>query len=74
MKLNFPGVIVELNFPGAPVELNFPGAPESPSSGDCVKAVTRRLLEEHTAVVVVPESGEKSDVKWHVPHPFPDSD
>ena len=33
-----------------------------------VKVATRRLLEERTAVVVVPGSGEKSDAMWRVPH------
>ena len=33
----------------------------------CVKVATRRLLEEQTAVVIVPVSGERSDAMWHVP-------
>ena len=33
----------------------------------CVKAATRRLLEEQIVVVAVLGSGKKSDDMWHVP-------
>ena len=33
-----------------------------------MRVVTRRLLEEQIAVVVVLESGKKDDAMWHVPH------
>ena len=32
-----------------------------------MKVVTKRLLEEQIAVVVVLESGKKDDAMWHVP-------
>ena len=32
-----------------------------------MKVVTKRLLEEQIAAVVVPGRGEKSDAMWHVP-------
>ena len=32
-----------------------------------MKMATRRLLEEHIAVVIVLESGKKDDAMWHVP-------
>ena len=34
----------------------------------CVRVMTRRLLEEQIAVVVVLERGEKNDAMWHMPH------
>ena len=34
----------------------------------CVKAATRRLLDEQILVVAVLGSGKKSDAMWHVPH------
>ena len=33
-----------------------------------MKVISRRLLEEQIAGVVVPGRGEKNDAKWHVPH------
>ena len=33
----------------------------------CVRVITRRLLEEQIAVVVVLESGKKNDAMWDVP-------
>ena len=34
----------------------------------CVKAATRRLLEEQLVVVAILWNGKKSDATWHVPH------
>ena len=41
-----------------------------------MRVMTRRLLEEQIAVVVVLERGEKNDAMWHVPQKYaslPDS-
>ena len=32
-----------------------------------MRVTTRRLLEEHMAVVVIFDSGQKDDGTWHVP-------
>ena len=36
----------------------------------CVRVMTRRLLEEQIAVVIVLERGEKNDAMWHMPQLF----
>ena len=33
-----------------------------------LRVMTRRLLKEKMAVVVVFDSGKKDDAMWHVPH------